>query len=319
MGTSRIINILFLGGAKRVSLANHFIREGMNRNITINIFSYELDSQVPIAAVGKVIVGKKWRDGDLYDDLLRVIKDNSINIILPFVDPAIVVSSKIKGLCPNVFVPVSDIQLSEMMFDKVLSSEWYEDKSISQPRIYHTPAEFNFPIILKPRTGSASKGIFVCKSKDEVPDVDLSQFVIQDYIEQHTEYSVDCYVSQTGIVTSIVPRIRLETAGGEVTKSMTIKDETIIAECYKILHSGKFRGPITIQFIKDNINGKVYVMEINPRFGGGVVTSIGAGSGIINMILDEYDGKLISPNTYWRDNTIMVRYFNEVIFYANSN
>ena len=55
-------------------------------------------------------------------------------------------------------------------------------------------------------------------------------------------------------------------------------------------------------------------MEINPRLGGAVVTSIGAGSGIIKMILDEYLGNSIKPITDWRDNTVMVRYFNEVIF-----
>lgn len=54
-------------------------------------------------------------------------------------------------------------------------------------------------------------------------------------------------------------------------------------------------------------------MEINPRLGGGVVTSIGAGSGIIEMILDEYLGKEVKSQTEWRDNTLMVRYFKSII------
>ena len=115
-------------------------------------------------------------------------------------------------------------------------------------------------------------------------------------------------------MTSIVPRIRLETSGGEAVRSKTVKDMSIIEESKKILTSGHFRGPITIQYIKDNTNGNVYVMEINPRLGGAVVTSIGAGSGIIKMILNEYLGYSINPITDWRDNTVMVRYFNEVIF-----
>ena len=315
--TNKNINILFLGGAKRVSIASHFINEGAKRNIHIRIFSYELEAQVPIASIGEVIIGKKWNDIDLYDNLLEIVKKKKINIILPFVDPAIAVASKMKKLCPSIFIPVSDINLCELMFDKVLSAKWYAENNISQPNIYYSSTKLKYPVILKPRTGSASKGIIICRSEKDIPNTDLTQYIIQDYIEKHTEFSVDCYVSQKGIITSIVPRIRLETVGGEVSKSRTIKDNTIISESQKILKSGLFRGPVTIQYIKDDLNGNIYIMEINPRLGGGVVTSIGAGSGIIDMILDEYEGKPITPKTDWKDNTTMVRFFSEVIFYAD--
>lgn len=308
------INILFLGGAKRVSVANHFKNTAKEMGHNVNVFSYELDNKVPIACVGEVIIGKKWKDKDLLNDLKENIEKHSINIVLAFVDPAIYVISELKKLCPNVFIPVSEPELCYTMFDKVLSAEWFQEHNISQPAFYTDPSTFQYPLILKPRTGSASKGIVVCKSKEELPAVDLSQYLVSEFVAEHTEFSVDCYVSQTGEVTSVVPRIRLETAGGEAIRSKTVKDEAIIKESKKILTSGQFRGPITIQYIKDNINGNVYVMEINPRLGGAVVTSIGAGSGIIKMILDEYLGNSIKPITDWRDNTVMVRYFNEVIF-----
>ena len=308
------INILFLGGAKRVSIANHFkyIAEKMGHNV--NVFSYELDEKVPIACIGSVIVGKKWSDKDLLTDLKANIEKYNISIVLAFVDPAIYVISELKKLCPNVFIPVSEPELCNIMFDKVLSAHWFEDHNISQPSYYTDSKSFKYPVILKPRTGSASKGIVVCKTKEELPDVDFSNYLVSDFIADHTEFSVDCYVSQQGEVTSVVPRIRLETAGGEAVRSKTVKDIAIIEESKKILTSGKFRGPITIQYLKDNKTGKVYVMEINPRLGGAVVTSIGAGSGIIKMIIDEYLGNNIKPITDWRDNTVMVRYFNEVIF-----
>lgn len=308
------INILFLGGAKRVSVANHFKATATQMGHKVNIFSYELDKQVPIACVGEVIIGKKWKDADLLIDLKCNIEKYNINIVLAFVDPAIYVISELKKLCPNVFIPVSDPELCNIMFDKVLSANWFKEHNISQPAFYTELANFNYPVIFKPRTGSASKGILVCRSKEELPNVDISQYLVSQFIADHTEFSVDCYVSQTGLVTSVVPRVRIETAGGEAVRSKTVKDLSIIEESKKILASGKFRGPITIQYIKDNTNGNVYVMEINPRLGGAVVTSIGAGSGIIKMILDEYLKNSIKPITDWKDNTVMVRYFNEVIF-----
>lgn len=308
------INILFLGGAKRVSIANHFITTAKEMGHNANIFSYELDQKVPIACVGEVIIGKKWKDKDLMLDLRTNIEKYNISIVLAFVDPAIYVISELKKVCPNIFIPVSEPELCKIMFDKVLSARWFQKNAISQPLFYTDPVTFNYPIIFKPRQGSASKGIIICKSKEELPDIDFSQYLVSDFVANHTEFSVDCYVSQTGNVTSVVPRIRLETAGGEAVRSKTVRDSGIIAESKKILTIGGFRGPITIQYIKDNISGNVYVMEINPRLGGAVVTSIGAGSGIIKMILDEYLGNEIKPVNDWKDGTIMVRYFNEVIF-----
>lgn len=308
------INILFLGGAKRVSIANHFKHTAEDMGHNVNVFSYELDDKVPIACIGSVIIGKKWKDKDLLADLKANIEKYNISIVLAFVDPAIYVVSELKKICPNVFMPVSESDLCNIMFDKLLSAHWFEKHNISQPSYYTDPMLYKYPVILKPRTGSASKGIVVCTSKEELPDVDFSNYLVSEFIADHTEFSVDCYVSQQGEVTSVVPRIRLETVGGEAVRSKTVKDIAIIEESKKILTSGNFRGPITIQYLKDNKTGKVYVMEINPRLGGAVVTSIGAGSGIIKMILKEFLGKKISPISNWRDNTVMVRYFNEVIF-----
>lgn len=311
-----ILNILFLGGAKRVSIAQHFIQYGALRGIEVKIFSYELNSKVPIAEVAKIICGLKWNDKFIIKDLLKVISDNDIKIVLPFVDPAIAIVSTIKKELTNVFIPVSDESLCNIMFDKCEAALWFQRHDICQPKFYDELANIEYPIILKPRRGSASKGIIVCRNSDDIPSDKLDDYLIQKYIENHTEYSVDCYVSNDGCILSIVPRIRLETLGGEAVCSMTVCDELIIEQSRKILSQGKFRGPITIQFLKDKDN--LYVMEINPRLGGGVVNSIGAGSNLISFIVNEAIGENVNPVCDWKDGVIMVRYFKEVIFYADN-
>ena len=317
MNTTQV-NILFLGGAKRVSLARHIIDEGKRKGLEVRIFSYELDSRVAIASVGTVIVGLRWNDAGLMADLQRVVTDNGITMVLPFVDPAIRVAAELSTLMPELFIPVSSREVCDVMFDKVLSARWFATHGIAQPHCYDSPTEFRYPVILNPRRGSASKGIIVCRSSADLPtDVNFGDYLAQDYIDNHTEITVDCYVNSRGEATSVVPRVRLETAGGEAVRSLTVRSPEVIAEARKIISSGDFRGPITIQFLKDNESRTIYVMEINPRFGGGVVTGIGAQSGILSMLLDEYLGKDVEANDSWRDNTLMVRYFNEVIFYAD--
>ncbi|WP_195661415.1 ATP-grasp domain-containing protein [Bacteroides nordii] len=314
------MNLLFLGGAKRVSIAEHFLSYGRKMDIEINIFSYELDEKVPIAAIGKVIKGLKWNDVSILDDIINVIKHYHIDIVLPFVDPAIVISAKLKQLCTNVFIPVSSEYICDVMFDKRRSAVWFEKNDITQPLYFSCTSDIQFPVIFKPRRGSASKGIFIANSLSEIPeDIDSDQYLIQEYISDRQEYSVDCYVSQKGHILSVVPRIRLETAGGEATKSLVVRDPLIIEEAEKILLTAEFYGPVTIQFIRDSHNGKIYVMEINPRLGGAVVASIGAGSEIISFIVNEAMGHNVSPVNTWKENTLMTRYFKEVIFYADNN
>lgn len=310
------INILFLGGAKRVSFAEHLKAVGKQRGMDVAIFSYELEDTVPIGKVAEVLIGLKWTDKNIYTDLKNVIAKLDIHIVLPFVDKAIEIAANLREhTCA--FIPVSSVEICRTMFDKVQSSLWFDEKGIPQPPKYQTKDEVRYPAILKPRNGSASKGIIIAKKSDDFENIEWANYLVQEYIPNAVEYTVDCYVSQNGEPKSIVPRVRLETAGGEVTKSITRRKEQLTTITEKIIRSGEFRGPITIQFITDQNESHFYVMEINPRFGGGVIASIEAGSMVLEMLLDEYGGKEIEEQNDWKENVLMTRYMQEVI-YANN-
>lgn len=316
----REINILFLGGAKRVSLAEHFILSGEEMGVGIKIFSYELDVKVPLASVATILKGMKWNDAGVVSDLVEVIKNCHINIVLPFVDPAVQVVSKLKPLLSDVFIPSCDIDMCEIMFDKKLSEQWFVNNGISIPKSYSPEGKKEYPIIIKPRNGSASKGIRIIENEEDWNSISTpSDYVIQKYISNHDEYTVDCYVDQKGDIISIVPRIRLTVAGGEVVNSLTVRDDNLIHESRRILQCRGFYGPVTIQFIRDKELDMTYVMEINPRLGGGVITSIEAGADISAFILREFMGQKLVPCYDWKDKTLMTRYFKEVIFYADNN
>lgn len=310
------LNVLFLGGAKRVSFAEHLKAAGKRRGMDVSIFSYELEKTVPIGKVAEVLIGLKWSDKNIYADLENVIAKYNINIVLPFVDKAIEIAANLKNRT-NIFIPISSVEICKTMFDKVRSSDWFEEKGIPQPPKYLSKEDVNYPAILKPRNGSASKGIIIAEKSEDVENVVWENYLVQEFIPNAVEYTVDCYVSQKGEPTSIVPRVRLETAGGEVTKTITKKNDQLIAIANKILRFGEFRGPITIQFIADQNETRYYVMEINPRFGGGVIASLEAGSMSLEMLLNEYEGKEIVEQNDWKENILMTRYMQEVI-YANN-
>jgi carbamoyl-phosphate synthase large subunit len=298
------INILFLGGAKRVSIAERFISAGKSLGKEVKILSYELDKYVPIAGVGEVIIGKKWKDTDIYEHLKATIKNHQIHIVIPFLDPATITASVLKEQNPNVFIPVSDIKTCEIFFDKAKANQWFLENQFPVPHQNFT----EFPLIAKPKQGSASQGIMKLESKKELDNFfsknDVEKYLVQQFIEGD-EFTIDCYIDIYGEIMSVVPRKRLETIGGEVSKSITQKDTFMIEVSEQILKKANFRGPITIQFLKDTEQS--YIMEINPRLGGGVITSIEAGADIPLMILKDFlqikNEKVID----WQANLLMMR------------
>jgi len=311
------INILFLGGAKRVSLAERFIKAGELLGYRVNIFSYELDPFVPISSVAKVIPGLRWNDPALFQDLDRVIGQEHMNIILPFVDAAITFLASFKENRKDVFIPVSDLAVCEIFFNKLKSNNWFIENNFPVPVDNDT-----YPKIAKPLTGSASKGIEIISDADSMMEFqkknNMNNYLIQRYIEGD-EYTVDIYIDQKNNVLATVPRKRLEITGGEVTKALTVKDDSLISLANSIATTAKLKGPVNIQFIKEQQTGSVYVMEINTRFGGGVIATIEAGADFTKMLLMEYLGLPVEPISDWKNNLIMMRTNREFFAYATNN
>jgi carbamoyl-phosphate synthase large subunit len=309
MITKKQINILFLGGAKRVSLAEKFIAEGKEKGINVSIFSYELEDNVPISFVATIVIGLKWKDSNLYSHLQEIIKKKNIHIVIPFLDYATIIAARLKSKIDNkkVFFPVSDEPLCDMFFNKQTSNDWCEANDVNIPNNIT-----QYPLIAKPVTGSASQGILKLETPLELEQLSSKEnYLIQQFIIGK-EYSVDIYVSPvTQQIISIVPRERMETQGGESIKSITIKEQRFIEFSREIIEKSGLVGPITLQFLEDNNTKELFFMEINPRFGGAVLNSIFSGANTPCFILNDF---LKIENTYtedWKDAYMMIRRFSE--------
>ena len=245
------LTLLMLGGARRVSMAELLKRSGERLGFDIRIISYELDDQVPIATVGKVVTGLRWNDPGVVDDILRVVIEHEAKIILPFVDGAISVAARCKEKMPDLFIPVSDPETATLMFDKKLAAKAFQEAGIPIPTTYKI-INAEMPVIAKPRFGSASRGIQVFYDIEDLMHLkDISEYLLQAFIEEKKEYTVDCYVSQEGEILVTVPRERLEVMGGEVTRTITKRLPQLEKMSADIIEKFQLRGPVTLQFLYD--------------------------------------------------------------------
>ncbi len=316
MTEKKEINILFLGGAKRVSLARKVIAAGEKLGVRVNIFSYELSPEVPVAAVGKVITGLKWSDPGLMEHLKTVVGQYGIDIMLPFVDPAIEVASLYADTYGDVWAPVVDPALADALFDKAESAKLFASKGIAIPRTY-TGGRPRFPLIAKPRRGSASKGLMIINDVAEFRRVvRMSDYMMESYIPNRREYTVDAYISKHGEILCVSPRLRIEVLGGEVTRSATVDYPELKEMAVKAIGELGLRGPVTLQYMLDTDDGSLMLMEINPRLGGGVVCSIHAGADIPRLLLEDFLDMEPTPVPEIKPGVLICRYFDETVFNA---
>lgn len=309
------LNILFLGGAKRVSIARMFKEAAARAGLEAEIFSYELSREVPVACEATIIEGCRWSDPDILESLNDVCVSRSIDVIIPFVDGAVRVAADYRDRYGSVFVPTGSPDVAEAMFDKVVAARLFAEKGLPAPATY-TPGDPCLRLIAKPRHGSASKGIIEIRDLETLDRVlgRGDEYLIQERIDNRNEITVDCYVSVIdGEIKAISPRRRLATAGGEVTDTVTISDSRIDDIVGRTLSSLGLVGAVTVQLIEDLEDGRLMLMEINPRLGGGAVCSVCAGADIPAMIIAEACGTAAAP-LQAKPGVMITRYMQEVVF-----
>ncbi|MCM1077704.1 MAG: ATP-grasp domain-containing protein [Bacteroides sp.] len=313
--TRRNLNVLFLGGAKRVSFGNKLIDAGRRLGIDVKIYSYELESEVPVALIGGVIIGRRWSAPDILDHLHQVVGAYRIDVLLPFVDGAISIAGAYVATHGDAWSPVVGSGKAEILFDKVLSAKEFERVGLDIPPTY-TGGRPVFPLIAKPRHGSASKGIEVIDSINEFRRISkvADEYLIQAYYPDRKEYTVDCYISRSGETLCISPRQRLEVVGGEVSRTVTVDFPALLEASADAIAKLGLRGAVTLQYLLDIDTDRLMLMEINPRLGGGVVCSIHAGADIPGMILSEASGLHPQAASDICPGTMICRYFEEAVF-----
>lgn len=314
---SKTINILFLGGAKRVSMARMFKDAARSFGLQAEIFSYEIDRCVPIACEATVVEGCRWTDSDILERLDDTVERLHIDIIVPFVDGAVAVAAAYAASYPGkVFVPTGSADKAELMFDKVRAAAAFEDAGLPVPTTYH-PGDPSMRLIAKPRHGSASKGIIEICSVEELDRVlfRADDYLIQERIDHREELTVDCYVSvETGEPLIISPRRRNATVGGEASDTMTVDSPEAVELARRVLSALDLRGAVTVQLISDlDCSGRLLVMEVNPRLGGGAVCSVIAGADIPSLIIAESLHLTLAPMQA-RPDVRICRYMQEVVF-----
>lgn len=259
---------------------------------------------------GKDFVDKFYKipkvtEENYVDNLIDICKREKIDVIVPLFENEfnILDEARERFAKINTLLLLSSKEVLEICNNKMKTFCYFSNKNIVVPKVYEiieiekiikSKSIECFPLIIKPSCGMGSRGVFKINN---IKELEFFKSYVKDGIIQQfisgTEYTVDVLVDLSGKPVYIIPRERIEVKAGEVVKSATVKDSQIIEETKKVLSALReinkdgltTAGPLTIQFIRDN-NNKLYLLEINTRFGGGVTLSIKSGANYSKKIKD---------------------------------
>ena len=280
------INIMLLGGARRVTLLEQIKKIGNENGIAMEFYSVEKNLDFyPISSYAKIIEGPKFNTSEFCLFLQNQLVEHPNTIIIPCMDAAIPSLAKIseENYCDRIVAPTS--LGAEIALDKTLTSEFCEKYSIPHPRELSSGSDFENKVIAKPKQGFGGKGITIYDRLSVVPPSLFNTHIVQEYITGQ-ETTHDVYILDDGSFFSS-SRIRLAVIDGEVdhciVRESSESERTIFESISK---TNLFHGPITVQTI--NCEGKDFLIEINARLGGGVTASIEAGYPAIELILEKF-------------------------------
>ncbi|MGE7120744.1 ATP-grasp domain-containing protein [Peribacillus sp. NPDC046944] len=317
------INILFTSSGRRVSLIEHFKKELKELNNAGKIITCDVKSTSPAAFVSHhhEIVPPVYAKSYI-SKLKEICIQNEVNLLIPLIDSELCIISKHKKEFEKLGVTIlaSSLKVNEICFDKSKTTRFFKENNIECPKEYNIEdvlldENSVFPYLIKPAKGSSSIGVYKINNRKELNFFKdyISQPILQEFLSGN-EYTIDVFVDFNGEYLTAVPRLRIETRAGEVSKGLTVKNKLLMNAAKDVINKlPGVIGCITLQCFYTN-HGDIKFIEINPRFGGGSPLSIEAGANFPKFIIETLTNTDSSINMdSWNDGLLMLRY-DDAIF-----
>ncbi|CAM4075586.1 ATP-grasp domain-containing protein [Kerstersia similis] len=279
---------------------------------TGSIIGTDMSPYAPaLAACDKSILCHSVSHPDYINQLIEICLTEKINYIFSVNDLELALLAENKEIIKQksgAIAVVSNRDAIEIAADKYKTHEFFEQCGIPSPKTYISLGEakealkkdtIHFPLIIKPRWGSASISIIKVSAASEldsayqtcieaVKNSILNHFspdnsvIIQEFIEGQ-EYGIDILNSLNSEYIGYCSKKKLAMRSGETDKSTPIKDERFDDPVKKIAQTLKHIGNLDCDVLERD--GKLYFLELNPRFGGGYPFTHYAGANHISLLL----------------------------------
>lgn len=320
------MNFLLLSAGRRVELAKYLrcaLKEDNSKN---KLIAADLNENAPACYFAdKYKKVPRVNSQEYIEEIVKICLEEEIDLVIPTIDTELQILADNRVYIEKsgkTRVLISDSSFIEIANNKNISYKWFVENGFKSPRILGKidieTNSFEFPLFIKPLNGSSSINAFKINSIKELNFFKdyINEPIIQDFILGE-EYTIDVMSDFEGNIISIVPRLRIATRSGEISKGRIIKNQEIIDEVKKVCKIEKIRGPITLQCIK-NEKG-IFFIEINARFGGGAPMGFAMGANSAKVLVELINKKSVIYSEEYRDKVLALRFDNTIFIDEETN
>ncbi|HGM9746506.1 TPA: ATP-grasp domain-containing protein [Proteus mirabilis] len=316
------MNILLTSVGRRTYLIEYF-RSALS-NIGGKIFAANSIKTYSLTIADEYFITPPIYSNEYIPMLLSYCKKNRIDIIISCFDIDLPILSKNKKIFKenNINIIVSNEYVIDVCNDKWKTYLFLKENNINTPTTFLSITEakkslledeLEYPVIIKPRWGMGSIGIYKADNNAEldifynkVKNDILSSYLkyessvdpfhsvlIQQYIDGR-EYGIEVINDLNENYVTTFCKKKLAMRSGETDQAVTIKSNELKTLGKKISTKLKHLSILDIDCLEKN--NKFYILEMNARFGGQYPFSHLAGVNIPKQIIEWCQGKMTSSD-----------------------
>lgn len=318
------MNILFCSVGRRCELLKDFRRSLGDK---VKLIVTDNSPYAPALAFADVSYQVPLiHDKEYIPAILEICKKEKIDALTTLIDPEIAILAnhreEFEKLGITVLAPYAET--ARICFDKYEMFRYLTARSIPTVRTFasfgdfieaYGKADIEFPVFVKPRTGSGSVGarrINTLEMLEEITSSD-SSLIIQELMTGE-DLDADVYVDTISHnPVAIFSKKKISSVIGGANKTISFKDEALFEFVKKVLSVFQFNGPLDMDLFYQD--GKYYLSEINPRFGGAYLHAYGAGVDFPALIYHNVYNKKENDECIgaYEDQVVMMMYDSVVI------
>jgi len=254
------------------------------------------DNALALYQADKYIISPIIYDKNYINFLLKYCKVNSISAIIPLfdIDLPILAASQSRFKKHGTQVVVSDYETTQICNDKWKSYKFLVSIDVPTPISFISikdclealnNATISFPLIIKPRWGMGSIGIYQVDNVNELEilyqktkrdifstylkyesSIDIESSVIIQEKLQGDEFGIDVFNDLNGNFLTCIPKRKIAMRAGETDVAIILENEELYKLGNRISRSLKHIANMDVDCFL--VNGIYYVLEMNCRFGG---------------------------------------------------
>lgn len=264
--------------------------------------------------------------GEYIPFLLMYCEINSIDLLIPLfdIDIPVLAAAKHAFACIGTTVITPDSAIAEICNDKWKTANHLKQQGLCVPetalglqaaRDAITTGGLSFPLMLKPRWGMASMGMFVAYSDDELDTLYTvvariirdsymkhesysgtgPEIIVQEYITGD-EYGLDVICDLEGRYEATIVKKKIGMRSGETDSALVVRSLILEEIGERIAHVCPHPGNMDVDvFLKDK---QYYILEMNARFGGGYPFTHASGIDLPSAIVSWGKGEIIDSSMF---------------------